>query len=216
MIEINLLPEELRVHEQTVTGTRIVLFAGVPVLVVLIFFWAWLHFAVLKRVQSELATLADQEKKLAVEAQAVLELEAAVNEMENRQNTVVQLRNLRKLDWVRKLMDLTAAVNGTQGWLTRIEVKLAGGVGTMNIGCAVIGKDRTQLVMNIRDFLNSLGYERGQRTAGQNAFWKDFIARTPEEYYRGLDIIKVVEDYEVTEFTMRLEILTEVANNISF
>ena len=71
MIEINLLPEDLRVREKPITGMRLVLFLGIPFLCVLVFFWVWLRFFQHAQAEKKLKDLTSREQELKIQADEV-------------------------------------------------------------------------------------------------------------------------------------------------
>lgn len=214
MIEINLLPEDLRVAERSTTGMRLVFFIGIPLLCILVISWVWLHVVVYSnadKIRNEVKKTEQRKKTLAAKVNALL---GEVNKMKEKGITVKNLRNLRKRDWVRKLMDLTMAVNGTHGWLSSIKLTLGGGKGTIALGGQVIGKDQKGLSNNVKDFYYQLGYINGDRKSGFNEFWKDFISYTPDHYFKGIKNPRQKDNWLFYEFNLKLEIKPEVAKDL--
>lgn len=216
MIEINLLPEELRVREKPITGMRLVLFLGIPFLCVLVYFWVWLHFFKYTQAEDELQDLSSRAKELKQQAEEVKKLDAQLNKMKTKGKTIKKLKGLQRVDWIEKLMQLTDVIRPTQGWLTSVKFRMSGGKGSIDIGCAIKGRDKTDLRKNVKEFLNHLGYRNGNREAAvESDFWKEFISQTPDYYYKGITEIKTVGAWKLTNFTLRLEIKPEVVSSIN-
>jgi hypothetical protein len=215
MIEINLLPEDLRVDERPITGARILLFVGIPLLFILVLFWGYLHFVVLKQGHEKVKDLEGKEKELFVKVQEVEALEEQKNAMVKKDTTVKNLNKLRTVDWVKKLMELTASVSNTRGWLTVIAFSTQTGTPELLLTCKVIGRDMDELAHNEETFLNSLGYKNGDRKQGPSNFWDGFIDHTPEYYCRGIDKVNKSGGWLVHEFDMELQLTPEAAKRVS-
>lgn len=214
MIEINLLPEELRVGEKSITGMRLLLFLGIPFLCILVYFWIWLHFFEYREAEDKLNELSAKEKQLKKKAEKVHKLEDQLKKMKKKERTIKKLKGLQRVDWLKKMMELTQVVRPTQGWLTSVKFNISGGKGTLRIGCSVKGRDDNEVKKNVLDFLNFLGYRNGDREAGEPSdFWKNFINHTPDFYYRG-SAIKEKGVWKMTSFNLPLEIKHEVVSNI--
>jgi len=215
MIQINLLPEELRVREKPITGMRLLLFLGVPFLCVLVYFWIWLHFFEYKEAEDKLDELTTKEKQLKVKAEKVHKLEDQLKKMKKKEKTIKKLKGLQRVDWIKKLMQLTQVVRPTQGWLTSVKFNISGGKGTLRIGCSVKGRDDNEVKKNVLGFLNSLGYRNGDREEGEPSdFWKDFIDHSPDYYYKG-SAIKEQGAWKLTSFSLPLEIKADVVSSIN-
>ena len=113
MIEINLLPEELRKVEGPISGTRIVFFLGVPVLVVLLIFLGWIHFMVKVQAEEALKKTKDREKDLSDQADKVKVIEEAVKSMKKKGETVKKDEPILTIH-AEKEWKLTNAINSAK------------------------------------------------------------------------------------------------------
>jgi hypothetical protein len=175
----------------------------------------WLHFIKLKEANDDLKDLTSKEQDLSQKAAEVNKLRQTLQSMQDKGRTVEKLKGLRSVDWVKKLMELTKAIDKTEGWLTGLQFRLAGGKGTLELSCAVRGANRRALIQNVENFLNNLGYKNGIKGGEFSSFWNSFIDRTPDDYYRGLVSTQTVGKWTVTKFKLKLELKPEVASSIT-
>jgi len=207
MIEIDLLPEEYRRPEMTPLPRRLVIFIGAALVSICLFVLIWLHFILLPGLRNQRDNLIDYEKERAEKAQQYEELQAEINQFNQRKQTIEQIWQARTL-WAPKLDQLCDLVP-PYIWLFQLSLqephmaeKDVGG--KLILDCRSQGPDANHFAEFMRILQGEYEGETGR--IGQE-FFEDFLHLASPGWSK-----KVLRDYdppEALEFKLELSLVNK-------
>ena len=170
MIQVNLLPAEMRKPEGTPMARFMIIIGDVVVISFAVILFFWLNSVRLPAAEKKHQEVADKVRLAKVKADKYDKLEQAKRSFEQRKNTFEQLSGERVL-WSKKLAQLSKIVGAQPAWLANLKVSSTKGVrgGTAH-------KITTMVWIAGRDERKATAFRKALRA--DKEYWKDFSRMT--------------------------------------
>jgi len=139
MIQVNLLPEEMRRIEHTPLPRFILILSGAVLVVLCCSAWVYLHFNALSAVHDEEARLIEQVARQETRAKEADDLKKDIETLTSRRDTIQELSEGRREWWV--LIDELSDIIPYDMWITSLNC----GGSSISMGCYVDGDSGTRV-----------------------------------------------------------------------